>query len=71
VIQIFNVGAERMLGYGAAEVMNKITPADISDPQEVIARAKALTVELGTPDHPGVRGPWSTRRRAASRTSTS
>ena len=35
VIQIFNVGAERMLGYTAAEVMNKITPADISDPQEV------------------------------------
>ncbi|MES2050028.1 MAG: CHASE3 domain-containing protein, partial [Pseudomonadota bacterium] len=33
VIQIFNVGAERMLGYTAAEVMNKITPADISDPQ--------------------------------------
>ncbi|MFH1027996.1 MAG: PAS domain S-box protein, partial [Pseudomonadota bacterium] len=27
VIQIFNVGAERMLGYTAAEVMNKITPA--------------------------------------------
>lgn len=26
VIQIFNVGAERMLGYAAAEVMNKITP---------------------------------------------
>ncbi|MFA7281564.1 MAG: PAS domain-containing protein, partial [Sterolibacterium sp.] len=31
VIQIFNVGAERMLGYAAADVMNKITPADISD----------------------------------------
>ena len=30
VIQIFNVGAERMLGYTAAEVLNKITPADIS-----------------------------------------
>ena len=53
VIQIFNVGAERMLGYTAAEVMNKITPADISDPQEVIARAKALSVELGTPINPG------------------
>ena len=48
VIQIFNVGAERMLGYSAVDVMNKITPADISDPQEVIARAKALSVELGT-----------------------
>ena len=53
VIQIFNVGAERMLGYAAADVMNKITPADISDPQEVIARAKALSVELGTEITPG------------------
>ena len=53
VIQIFNVGAERMLGYTAAEVMNKITPADISDPQEVIARATELSVELGTEITPG------------------
>jgi PAS domain S-box-containing protein len=53
VIQIFNVGAERMLGYAAAEVMNKITPADISDPQEVIARAEELSVELGTEITPG------------------
>ena len=53
VIQIFNVGAERMLGYAAADVVNKITPADISDPQEVIARAKALTDELNTPIAPG------------------
>ncbi len=53
VIQIFNVGAERMLGYMADEVMNKITPADISDPQELIARAKSLSVELSTPITPG------------------
>ena len=53
VIQIFNVGAERMLGYAAADVTNKITPADISDPQEVVARAKALSIELGTPITPG------------------
>jgi len=53
VIQIFNVGAERMLGYAAADVLNKITPADISDPQEVIARAKALSAELSTPITPG------------------
>ncbi len=53
VIQIFNVGAERMLGYTAADVMNKITPADISDPQELIRRAKALSVELGTSITPG------------------
>ena len=53
VIQIFNVGAERMLGYTAAEVLNKITPADISDPHEVIARAKALSLELATTILPG------------------
>ena len=53
VIQIFNVGAERMLGYTAAEVLNKITPAEISDPQEVIARAMALSQELGTTIAPG------------------
>src|SRR3978361_1952547 len=53
VIQIFNVGAERMLGYAASEGMNKITPADISDPQEVIARAAALSQELATPITPG------------------
>ncbi|HAT49145.1 MAG: response regulator [Nitrospirae bacterium] len=53
VIQIFNVGAERMLGYSAIEVMNKITPADISDPREVIKRAKVLSSELGTPITPG------------------
>jgi PAS domain S-box-containing protein len=53
VIQIFNVGAERMLGYSAADVMNKITPADISDPDEVVARAKVLSLELGTTITPG------------------
>jgi PAS domain S-box-containing protein len=53
VIQLFNVGAECMLGYTAAEVVDKITPADISDPQEVIARAKALSFELATPITPG------------------
>ena len=53
VIQIFNVGAERMLGYAAADVLNKITPADISDPQEVVARANALSAELATTITPG------------------
>jgi PAS domain S-box-containing protein len=53
VIQIFNVGAERMLGYSAADVVNRITPADISDPQELIARATALSTELGTSISPG------------------
>ena len=53
VIQIFNVGAERMLGYAAIEVVDKITPADISDPQEVIARAEVLSLELATRIKPG------------------
>lgn len=53
VIQIFNVGAERMLGYAAADVVDKLTPADISDEQELVARAAALTAELGTPILPG------------------
>ena len=53
IIQVFNVGAERMLGYVAAEVLNRITPADISDPQEVVARARVLSVEFGTAIAPG------------------
>jgi signal transduction histidine kinase/ActR/RegA family two-component response regulator len=53
IIQLFNVGAERMLGYRAAEVVNKINPSDIHDPAEVIARAAALSLELGTTIEPG------------------
>jgi len=53
VIQLFNVGAERMLGYAAADVVDKITPADISDSQELITRAEALSQELGTTITPG------------------
>jgi len=53
VIQIFNVGAERMLGYQSADVVNLITPADISDPAELITRAAALSLELNTPITPG------------------
>jgi signal transduction histidine kinase/CheY-like chemotaxis protein len=53
IIQLFNVGAERMLGYRAAEVVNKISPSDIHDPQEVRERAEALTLELGTTIAPG------------------
>ncbi len=53
VIQIFNVGAERMLGYEAEEVINKITPADISDAHEIVARAQALSEEVGREIAPG------------------
>ena len=53
IIQLFNVGAERMLGYKTTEVVNKISPSDIHDPAEVIARAQALSLELDTPIAPG------------------
>ncbi len=53
VIQIFNVGAERMLGYKAIDVLDKISPADISDPQEVIQRAAKLSTEMGVHITPG------------------
>lgn len=53
VIQIFNVGAERMLGYLSEDVINQITPADISDADELISRATALSLEFKTPITPG------------------
>ena len=53
IIQLFNPGAERMLGYTAAEVVNKITPSDIHDPTELAARARALSLELDTAITPG------------------
>src|SRR5271165_3021900 len=53
IIQLFNVGAERMLGYRATEVVNKISPSDMHDPLEVTARAQALSLELATTITPG------------------
>src|SRR3954447_21257142 len=53
IIQLFNLGAERMLGYSAAEAVDKISPSDIHDPQEVMARAQALSLELKTTIAPG------------------
>jgi PAS domain-containing protein len=53
VIRIFDVGAERMLGYSAGDVIDKFTPADVSDPQEVFARASALSLEFVIPIAPG------------------
>jgi signal transduction histidine kinase/ActR/RegA family two-component response regulator len=53
VVQIFNVGAERMLGYEAAEVVDRLTPADMSDPQELVDRARALSLECGAVIAPG------------------
>jgi signal transduction histidine kinase/AmiR/NasT family two-component response regulator len=53
IIQLFNVGAERMLGYAAVDVVNRISPSDIHDVEEVAARARALSLELGTTIAPG------------------
>jgi PAS domain S-box-containing protein len=53
IIQLFNVGAERMLGYRAVDVVNRIRPSDIHDPEEVMARAQALSLELDTTITPG------------------
>jgi len=53
IIQLFNVGAERMLGFRASDVINKLRPSDMHDPQEVAARAAALGLELETIIAPG------------------
>jgi signal transduction histidine kinase/ActR/RegA family two-component response regulator len=53
IIQLFNVGAERLLGYQADDVVNKLRPSDIHDPEEVLLRGLTLSRELGTPIAPG------------------
>src|ERR1039457_3705984 len=53
VIQLFNVGAERMLGYPADQVIDKFNPSDLHDPEEVLARAHSLSQEFGVPIAPG------------------
>jgi PAS domain S-box-containing protein len=55
IIQLFNVGAERMLGYQADEVVNRISPSDIHDPQEVMARARR-SASNSPPHRAGLRG---------------
>lgn len=46
-IRTFNPGAERMLGYRADELVGRATPEVIHLREEVVARAQALTAELG------------------------
>ncbi|MEY4641386.1 MAG: hypothetical protein RLZZ227_1380 [Pseudomonadota bacterium] len=53
IIQLFNVGSERMLGYAAADVVNKLSPCTFSDAQELLLRAEALSLELGVIIQPG------------------
>jgi hypothetical protein len=44
-----------MLGYSDSDVINKLTPADISDVQEFIVRAQGLSIEFNTNISPGLR----------------
>jgi len=53
VIQIFNVGAQRMLGYAPDDVIDRLTPANISDAQELVERAASLSSEFGASISPG------------------
>ena len=52
-IKEFNKGAEIMLGYTAAEVVDKTSPAIAHVLDEVIKRSEELTVELGEKVLPG------------------
>jgi hypothetical protein len=52
-------------------MVNKITPADISDPQEVISRAKALERRARPPRLRRASKAWSSRPAAGIETSTS
>jgi PAS domain S-box-containing protein len=53
VIRSLNSAAERWLGYSAAEVVGKETPAIFHDPAEMAVRAEELSRELGAPIEPG------------------
>jgi PAS domain S-box-containing protein len=53
IITTFSRGSERLLGYRAAELVGKFTPAIIHDPAEVAEHAARLTDELGRKVEPG------------------
>ncbi len=52
-ILLFNPTAERWLGYGADEMIDKRTPEVFHDVDEVVHRAASLSEELGRPIVPG------------------
>ncbi|MBL0091104.1 MAG: response regulator [Piscinibacter sp.] len=54
VVTTFNAASEHLLGYSAAEVVGKLTPAAWHDPQEVASRARTLSAQLGEPIEPGM-----------------
>jgi PAS domain S-box-containing protein len=47
LIRLFNIGAERMLGYQAPELIGKSSPAGFHLAEEVIARSLELTTHYG------------------------
>jgi len=49
LITMFNRGAERMLGYAAAEMVGRATPAAFHLAEEMAARERTLSVKLGRP----------------------
>jgi signal transduction histidine kinase/DNA-binding response OmpR family regulator len=53
IVQVFNAGAERLLGYAASDVINKMAPSELRDPLEVIARTERLSAEFATTITPG------------------
>lgn len=53
IIQVFNAGAERLLGYAASDVVNKMMPSEFHDPRELIAHAEGLSAEFATTVTPG------------------
>ncbi|MBI2813616.1 MAG: PAS domain S-box protein [Opitutae bacterium] len=53
IIEVFNAGAEAMLGYAAAEMIGRQTPAVIHLAAEVEARARELSAQLGREIAPG------------------
>ena len=53
IIQLFNPDAERMLGYDGSDLVNKKTPEEFHDSQEMVARAEELSAEFATAIAPG------------------
>lgn len=47
LITMFNSGAEKMLGYKATDIIEKVSPAILHLESEVIARGQELTEQLG------------------------
>jgi len=52
-INLINATAQRWLGYSAAELVGKATPAILHEMSEVVERSQALSQEMGMPIAPG------------------